>query len=142
MLRFLPVTLFVALPLTEIYTLLVVGARIGALRTIALLVLAGMAGVAVMRHFGARGLLQLRVALGRGQSPAQPMLEIALAQLAGLLLIVPGFIGDAVALGLLVAPLRRWLARRLSPPITVESHTEVHIIEGEFRRRDGADSRQ
>jgi len=70
------------------------------------------------------------------------MLEIALAQLAGLLLIVPGFIGDAVALGLLVAPLRRWLARRLSPPITVESHTEVHIIEGEFRRRDGADSRQ
>lgn len=142
MLRFLPFTLFVALPLAELYTLLAVAARIGALRTVALLVLAGMCGVAVMRHYGARGLLQLRDALGRGQSPAQPMLEIALAQIAGLLLIVPGFIGDAVAIGLLLPPLRRWLARRLSPPITAESRTEVHVIEGEFRRRDGDGSGQ
>ncbi|MGE0811391.1 MAG: FxsA family protein [Immundisolibacter sp.] len=137
MLRFLPVTLFVVLPLAELYTLLVVGAHIGALRTIALLILAGMGGAAVMRHFGARGLLQLRDALGRGQSPAQPMVEIALAQLAGLLLILPGFIGDAIALGLLLPPLRHWLARRLSPPMVAESRTEVHVIEGEFRRRDG-----
>ena len=142
MLRFLPVTLFVALPLAELYTLVVVGARIGALRTIALLILAGIGGAAVMRHFGARGLLQLRDALGRGQSPAQPMVEIGLAQLAGLLLILPGFIGDAVALGLLLPPLRRWLARRLSPPMAAETRTEVHVIEGEFRRRDDADSHQ
>lgn len=142
MLRFLPVTLFVALPLAELYTLVVVGARIGALRTIALLILAGIGGAAVMRHFGARGLLQLRDALGRGQSPAQPMVEIGLAQLAGLLLILPGFIGDAVALGLLLPPLRRWLARRLSPPMAAETRTEVHVIEGEFRRRDDADSHE
>lgn len=136
MLRFLPVTLFVTLPLAELYTLLAVAARIGALRTVALLVLGGVAGVAVMRHVGVRGVLQLRNALSRGQSSAQPMVEILLMQLAGLLLIVPGFIGDAVALGLLLPPLRRWLARRLSPPMTVEAHTEVHVIEGEFRRRD------
>jgi UPF0716 protein FxsA len=142
MLRFLPVTLFVALPLAELYTLLAVAARIGALRTVALLVLAGVAGVAVMRQVGVRGVLHLRDALGRGQSPAQPMLEILLMQLAALLLIVPGFIGDAVALGLLLPPLRRWLAARLSPPMAAETRTEVHVIEGEFRRRDGSDSRQ
>ena len=137
MFRFLPVTLFIALSLAELYTMLAVGARIGALRTVLLLILAAMGGVAVMRHFGARGLLQLRSALGRGQSPAQPMLEIVLSQLAGLLLIVPGFIGDAVAIGLLLPPLRRWLARRLSRPIAAEPGTEPHVIEGEFRRRDG-----
>jgi UPF0716 protein FxsA len=137
MLRFLPITLFVALPLAELYTLLAVAARIGALRTVALLVLAGMAGVAVMRRVGVRGVLHLRDTLGRGQSPAQPMLEILLMQLAALLLIVPGFISDAVALGLLLAPLRRWLARRVSTPMAPGSRAQAHdVIEGEFRRRD------
>lgn len=134
--RLAPVLLFMALPLAEIYSMLAVGARIGALPTLLLLVLAAAAGVAVMRHYGARGLLRLHEALRGGQSPAQPMVEIALAQVAGLLLVLPGFIGDGVALCLLLPPARRWLARRMSGPATVETHTEVHVIEGEYRRRD------
>lgn len=136
MFRLVPVLLFIALPLAELYSMLAVGARIGALRTLLLLVLAAAAGVGVMRHYGARGLLRLHEALRGGQSPAQPMVEIALAQVAGLLLVLPGFIGDGVALCLLLPPLRRWLARHLSGPATAGAHTEAHVIEGEFRRRD------
>jgi UPF0716 protein FxsA len=134
MTRFVP-ALVVVLPLAELYSLLAVGARIGAARTFLLLLLAAGAGVAVMRHYGTLGLPRLHRALASGQPPAQPMLELLLAQLAGVLLIVPGFIGDAVALCLLVPPLRRRLAARLAGP-PADGHVEVHVIEGEFRRRD------
>jgi UPF0716 protein FxsA len=134
MTRFVP-ALVIVLPLAELYSLLAVGARIGAARTFLLVLLAAAAGVAVMRHYGTLGLLRLHRALASGQAPAQPMLELLLAQLAGVLLIVPGFIGDVVAVCLLLPALRRRLAARLAgPPPT--GHVEVHVIEGEFRRRD------
>jgi UPF0716 protein FxsA len=135
MLRFLAILCFVGLPIAELYGLLVVGARIGALPTLLLLMLAAAAGVGVMRHHGARGLWQIREALGSGQSPAQPVLETLLAQVAGVLLILPGFIGDAVALVLLLPPLRRGLARRLAGSATNQP-PDTRVIEGEFRRRD------
>jgi UPF0716 protein FxsA len=137
MLRFLILVCFIGLPIAEIYGLLVVGARIGALPTLLLLMLAAAAGVGVMRYHGVRGLWQMRDALGNGQSPALPVLETLLSQIAGLLLIFPGFIGDVVGLALLLPPLRRGLARRLAGAATV-TQSDTHVIEGEFRRRDDA----
>ena len=139
MFRFLAMLVFVVLPLAELYGMLLVGARIGALPTLGLLMLAAAGGTAVVHHFGARGLLQLRDALSRGRSPAQPMLETLLAQMAGVLLILPGFIGDAVALCLLLPPLRRWLARCLAGPMNDPRDTDGHVIEGEFRRHNDRD---
>lgn len=134
--RFAFFAIFVGLPLAELYLLLLAAARLGALTTLLLLILAAFAGTAVMRHYGLASLPRLRSALAGGQSPARPMLEAMLAQLAGLLLILPGFISDAVAVCLLIAPLRRWLAARMAGPDGAVSSAEVHIIEGEFSRRD------
>lgn len=130
--------LFLAWPLAELFSLLEAAARVGALRTLALMVVAAVFGVAVIRHHGARGLLHLRSALGRGQSPAGPMVETLLAQLAGVLLLVPGFVGDAVAMALLIPPLRRRLAARLAGPSGVSGDDGTRVIEGEFRHRDDA----
>lgn len=129
--------LFLAWPLAELFSLLEAAARVGALRTLALMVVAAVCGVAVIRHHGARGLLHLRSALGQGQSPAGPMVETLLAQLAGVLL-VPGFVGDAVAMALLIPPLRRRLAARLAGPSGVSGDDGTRVIEGEFRHRDDA----
>ena len=114
------------------------GGAIGALTTLLLLILGAVAGTAVMRYHGIASLARLRSALAGGQSPARPMLEALLAQLAGVLLVVPGFITDAVGVCLLITPLRRWLATRLAGPPGAGSGAQVHIIEGEFRRRDDA----
>ena len=133
----LPV-LFLAWPLAELFSLLEVAARIGALRTVVLLMLAAVLGVAVIHHHGARGLLHLRSALTQGRSPAGPMVETLLAQLAGVLLLVPGFVGDAVAMALLIPPLRRRLAARLAGPPGDGGDDGTRVIEGEFRRRDDA----
>jgi UPF0716 protein FxsA len=134
--RLLFLALLAGLPLGEIYLTLRAAADIGAMSTLLLLILGVFVGTTVMRHYGLASLARLRSALAGGQSPARPMLEAMLAQLAGLLLILPGFISDAVAVCLLIAPLRRWLAARMAGPEGAVSSAEVHTIEGEFRRRD------
>jgi UPF0716 protein FxsA len=134
--RFAFFAIFVGLPLAELYLVLLAAARLGALTTLLLLILGVVAGSAVMRYHGIASVARLRSALAGGQSPAGPMLEAVLAQLAGLLLVMPGFITDTVGVCLLIAPLRRWLATRLAGPPGPGSGTQVRIIEGEFRSRD------
>ncbi|WP_448506467.1 FxsA family protein [Immundisolibacter sp.] len=134
--RFLFFAMFVGLPLAELYLVLAAAARFGALTTLLLLILSAFAGTTVMRHHGIASLARLRSAMAGGQSPAGPMLEGLLAQIAGLLLVVPGFITDAIGVCLLIAPLRRRLATRMTGPRGTVAGARVRIIEGEFRSRD------
>lgn len=123
-----------ALPLLELYLLLRVGQALGALPTMLLLGVSAFAGVLVMRHYGMASMARVRGALARGQSPAEPILDAFLALIAGGLLALPGFGSDAIALCLLIRPLRRRLARRLWAPANAPA--DERIIEGEFRSRD------
>ncbi len=79
--------------------------------------LALVAGVALgMAVLAGRGVAMVQAAiaaLGSGQSPTAAIVDGALLAFAGILLIVPGFASDAVALLLLVPPLRRWWRDRL-----------------------------
>lgn len=145
---------FIAAPVLELWVLIQVGSEIGALATIALLVLAALAGLALVRYEGAATLLRATQRLNRGELPTREMGEGLLIGVAGLLLLLPGFISDAVALVLLVPLLRRWVLRRLTkrmtvvhrgrpqhhhhqaPPHQPDGQTKGHTIEGEYRRED------
>lgn len=140
---------FIAAPVLELWVLIQVGSEIGALATIALLVLAGMAGIALVRYQGAATLLRATQRINRGEVPSREMGEGLLIGIAGLLLLLPGFISDAVALVFLVPLLRRWVLDRLMKRVTVvhhggprhhhkapPHHQERHTIEGEYRRED------
>jgi len=104
----------VALPLLELAVFIKVGAAIGALATILLLIVATIAGVKLVRERGLAILRRCRDALDRGELPAGPLFDDACLVLAGLLLILPGFLSDAVALALLVPAVRQGLFRWLS----------------------------
>ena len=51
-------------------------------------------------------------AMNEGRLPLEPMLDSYARVMAGSLLIVPGFLSDAIGLVLLVPPLRAWCIRR------------------------------
>ena len=89
--------------LAELLGIILVAGGIGALATIALLLLAGVVGVGLIRGEQVSLLGQMAV-----ERPIQPaaMREGSFRVLAGLLLIVPGFLSDALALVFLVPPLR------------------------------------
>lgn len=140
------------LPIAEIIGFVEIGGRIGALATLAWVFLAGLAGIAVIQMQGLATALQVRAALTRNELPARALFDAALVTLAGLLLLFPGFVSDAIALLLLLPPLRSLLfaalARRLRDHIQVdiraapdERRRRGVIIEGEFEEVDPADGR-
>jgi UPF0716 protein FxsA len=103
-----------ALPLAELAAFIAVVAAIGFLWAMALILAGSFAGAMILRHAGGNHIARMRVVLGDGRFTA---LEAdgtgTLTLIAGFLLLIPGFITDALALLLLIAPLRRALATML-----------------------------
>jgi UPF0716 protein FxsA len=105
--KWLP-SVLLALPLMELVAFMAVSALIGFSWAFGLVLAGSVAGFLILRHVGGNHLERVRVALGNENFPALrtdgsagPIL------LAGILLLIPGFITDFLALLLLVPPLRR-----------------------------------
>ncbi|MGD8265786.1 MAG: FxsA family protein [Chromatiales bacterium] len=141
--------IFVFIPLTELYVIIEVGDRIGAFTTIWLVVLTAVIGGWLVRKQGMGILFRIRQQMERGEAPAIEMLEGALLALMGILLLLPGFITDALGFLLLIPPLRRFLVVEFlkhsgtmtAADVTIVreqagSHRQVDVIEGEFERED------
>jgi UPF0716 protein FxsA len=113
-----PLTLLLlALPLLEIATLVEVGAWIGAGPTVALVVLSAVLGASVLRRQGMAVLRRAREAAGRDEPPVGALFDGLCVVIASVLLIIPGFLTDIVALMLFIPWVRlgfgRWLIGRL-----------------------------
>jgi UPF0716 protein FxsA len=103
-----------ALPLVELAAFIGVAATIGLIWALALLLAGSLAGALVLRYASGNHIARVRVALGDGGFTAlQADSDGFLIVLAGILLLIPGFITDAAGLLLLIAPLRRALGTAL-----------------------------
>lgn len=110
--RFL-LLLFIVVPVVEMWLLIQVGSVIGALPTIALVLLTAMIGVALLRREGLKTLLRGNEKLESGELPAQEMLEGMILAVSGALLLTPGFATDFAGFLGLIPWSRRWLAAKL-----------------------------
>ncbi len=133
------VLLFIGVPLIEIYLLIKVGAVIGAVPAIALTVLCSLLGTWLVRRQGFSVLMRVRETLARNEVPALELLDGALLLVAGLFLLLPGFLTDIIGFLLLIPPLRRWVIRRYVGVIPVRTlsgdpQQGPRVIEGHFRR--------
>ncbi|MEN8720733.1 MAG: FxsA family protein [Oceanococcaceae bacterium] len=79
-----------------------VAERIGALWVFLLILVAAAAGLSLIQRSGWRTVMKLQQAMNQGDLPLPAVISGALGILAGLLLIMPGFLSDAVALSLLL----------------------------------------
>ena len=104
--------LFLAAPLIELWFMIRVGSEIGAIPTIFLLIMAGSIGMSILRKQSFDTLLRVNQRLQTGEVPAVEILEGFILTLAAVLLIIPGFITDILAIPLLAPPLRSWLVKR------------------------------
>ena len=110
---FILLSLFIGLPMVEIYVLIQVGHQIGALWTIALLIAVAALGSALLRLQGLATLAHVRAAMARGELPTEAILEGLVLLVAGVLMVTPGFVTDIAGLLCLLPPLRRAIARAL-----------------------------
>jgi UPF0716 protein FxsA len=131
--------LFVGVPLIELYVLIQVGAEIGALPTVGLSILTALIGATLARRQGFAVLARVHAAADRGEVPALPMLDGALLLIAGLMLLLPGFVTDVLGFLLLVPAIRRLVVGRfvrIIPQRPAPGQEPPRIIEGDFRRYD------
>ena len=113
----IPLLLF-ALPFLEIAGFVVVGQQIGVLYTLALVVAAGVLGAVLLRVQGFGVMTRVRRELDAGGDPSRELAHGAMILLAGVLLLIPGFLTDIVGLLLFLPPVRdaawRFLRSRVS----------------------------
>jgi UPF0716 protein FxsA len=105
------VALAIVIGLIEITVMIQVGQWLGVVNTIGLLLLVSVVGALLVKHQGVgvvRRIQQQRLA---GQVPAAPVFDGALILLAGVLLVIPGFVTAAVGLLLLIPPVRAGVRR-------------------------------
>jgi UPF0716 protein FxsA len=114
----------------EITVIIEVGHRIGTLNTIGLLILVSAVGAVIVK---AQGLATLRRALAdvaAQRVPGATLADAALLATAGGLLVVPGFVTDAIGLLLLVPPIRTGVRRRLQSRWARRFVVERYELEG------------
>ena len=108
---------FTIIPFLEIYLLIKVGSYLGAFNTVMIVVLTGFLGALLARYQGLQTMLKVRESLGRGEMPAEELLDALLILLAGIVLLTPGFLTDLAGLLILIPTTRlvfkRWLRKRL-----------------------------
>ena len=94
--------LFIGLPALEIFLLIKIGGKIGALSTVALIFLTAIIGIYFAKLQGIKTLKSGMVNLYQNKTPVYEMMSGASIAIAALLLIIPGFFSDLIGFLLLI----------------------------------------
>ena len=101
--------IFIGLPAIEIFFMIKIGAKIGALSTIGLIFITAIIGVYLAKMQGVQTLKSVITNLYQNKLPVYELLSGASIALAVLFLIIPGFLTDFLGLLLLIPFTRKIL---------------------------------
>ncbi|MCG6235548.1 FxsA family protein [Vibrio furnissii] len=146
--------LFIAVPVIEIGLFIQVGGVLGLWPTIALVLITAFVGASLVRSQGLNTLMTVQQRMQRGEMPAQQIVEGVLLAMAGVLLVVPGFMTDVLGMVILLPAPRAKLAHSLMSKMVVtpmasgfqsshferdgDTHSSSHhgqTFDGEFERK-------
>jgi UPF0716 protein FxsA len=133
----MPLLLLLLFPLAEIATFILIGGAIGVVRTLILVALSALVGWIMLRDAGVITAIKLQ---RRHGNPATVLAEGGARMLAGLLLLIPGFLTDIAAILVLIPSTRSLLFSGFSPNNSAtgpgQTPSRPDVIEGDFRRLD------
>ena len=120
--------LFTVIPLLELYLLIRLGAYLGSLDTLAIVIATGIVGGLLARSQGLAVLNRIRMELEEGRIPADSLFDGVMILVAGVLLITPGLLTDGLGLSLLIPWTRQGLKSRLGRKVQERvARGEIHI---------------
>ena len=129
---------FIGLPALEIFIMIEIGGKIGALNTISLIFLTAIIGIYYARMQGIQTLRSGLINVYQNKAPVYEIISGASIAFAALLLIIPGFFSDFVGFILLV-PFTRKILFKIIIKKKVGEHTEKKrdkTIDGEIINKD------
>ena len=113
--------LFIFVPIIEIGLFIKVGGFLGFWPTIALVLITAFVGASLVRSQGLQTLMNVQSRLQQGELPAQQIVEGVMLAVAGVLLLTPGFMTDALGMLILLPAPRAAIAKYLMSKMVVRS---------------------
>ena len=117
------------LPFLEIPGFVLVSYWLGIIPMLVLVVAGVILGIMVLQRVGLNAVVNLRLAMARGEEPGHSLIDSACFALGGFMLTLPGFISDFIALGLFLPWTRNYLLRRMA------RHFDVKVYGSGFGAR-------
>ncbi|AKB33151.1 FxsA protein [Methanosarcina siciliae HI350] len=99
-------SLFLIIPLVEIYLLVKIGGIIGAFNTVLVILITASFGAYLTKIQGFRVLRQIQDATRQGYMPGNELLHGLFVLIGGFALLTPGFLTDAIGFSMLIPQIR------------------------------------
>lgn len=106
--------LFIAIPVIELVLLIQIGGRIGLWPTVGIIFATAIIGASLTRMQGAMTMARAQKAISEGRTPAAEVLDGLMIVIAGVVLLTPGFLTDAIGFALLIPSVRAACRKRLA----------------------------
>ncbi len=135
-----------SLPIIELSVLIDIGGEIGAVPTVALCLLTAAVGLSIARQQGIKTFQDMQRAARQGEPVGAGLVHGFFLAVAGVFLLIPGFLTDFFGALLLIPPVRIALGKAGMAHFVVHRGrgTHVHktiIIDGEYHEEsDGSDT--
>ena len=129
---------FIGLPALEIFIMIEIGGKIGALNTLSLIFLTAIIGIYYARVQGIQTLRSGLINVYQNKAPIYEIMSGASIAFAALLLIIPGFFTDFVGF-LLLIPLTRKIIFKIIIKEKIKTQPEKkrdNTIDGEIVNKD------
>jgi UPF0716 protein FxsA len=95
----------------EIAAFIVVGEHIGFLLAVLILLAVSALGPVVVSRVGLSVIAHTKTRVARGELPGRELLDGLVVVIGGVMICVPGFVGDAIGLLLMIGPVRHLVIR-------------------------------
>lgn len=118
--------LFVGVPILEIAAFIKIGGWIGIIPTLLGCIVTALIGAFLVRKQGFGVLRRAQEALARNELPVSEIAHGAFILVAGVLLMTPGYVTDAMGFLLLVPPIRMAIAQ--ATMTWLKNHAKVQIV--------------
>tara|TARA_Y100001954_G_C15609712_1_gene502234 strand:+ start:41 stop:451 length:411 start_codon:yes stop_codon:yes gene_type:complete len=126
----------VLIPAIEIYLFIKIGASIGALNTVLLIIVTAFIGIYYAKAEGLNNLNQGLRKMVKNEIPAYELISGALIGIGAIFLIIPGFATDFFGLLIIFPPTRKLIFKKFSAKNKNESVKDKDYIEGEYKDLD------
>ncbi|KLV06586.1 exclusion suppressor FxsA [Photobacterium aquae] len=129
--------MFIVVPIVEIALFIQVGGFLGLWPTVGLVLVTAVVGASLVRSQGIATLLSVQNRLQQGELPAQQIVEGVMLAVAGVLLLTPGFMTDAMGMAVLLPAPRAWLAKQLMSRVKVQGMASGNGFSAGFGNQQG-----
>tara|TARA_S200000501_G_scaffold165072_1_gene155513 strand:+ start:709 stop:1134 length:426 start_codon:yes stop_codon:yes gene_type:complete len=128
-----PILLTIILvPAVEIYLLIKIGSHIGAMSTILLIFATAIIGIYYAKYEGLNTLKSGFAQLSKHETPGYEVISGAAIAFAALLLIIPGFVTDALGFLLIFPFSRKLIFNKFAKKFKTKEKKKNNFIDGDF----------